>query len=214
MINQNELQSLVLFIHVVFIPQLVSSIMYKLNRKRILNMNVNKVRNRGVANVIGIILLVAIVVIMASIVGVYALGSELSIRESTPVAGLSINDAPGNQLNPDSTYYPQTNDEDEFIDIHHESGEPLTIENTGIIIREASTNDLVTKWDGDKWDTSHDNMESAKFADIGPTDEISPGDQLTIVLKDNGEEFQGEFSVDINHIPSEQPIASETLSIQ
>ncbi len=73
--------------------------------------------DRGVTNVLGIVLLVSIVVILAATVGVSVLGSGISIPAATPLASISVSDAPGEQVNQHQS--------DEFIDINHDSGESL-----------------------------------------------------------------------------------------
>jgi len=140
--------------------------------------------DRGVSPVIGVILMVAITVILAAVIGTFVLG-----------LGDSLEQAPQSQLDaeavdPGSGYQ---------LDISHNGGDTISQSELRIVI------------DGDEGTYSADSVGSNDFT-VGDTLTIVPGD-VTDDAGSNPSDFDGfgETDVQLIHSPSDSIILDTTV---
>lgn len=103
---------------------------------------------RGFAPLLGVILMVAITVLLAAILGTFAITLSEQGSQVGPIASLSVGDAAHN-------YDPTANSETLF-EIHHQAGEQVAVYDVRVTIRRSGTSELVLTWTG--WsgiDTAH-----------------------------------------------------------
>jgi flagellin-like protein len=161
---------------------------------------------RGVSPVIGVILMVAITVILAAVIGTFVLGLGDSLSQSTPTASVDFSDASAN--------YQVNGSASEAIDITHSGGDTLTVANLRVIVREAGNNQEVARYDG-SWTASQGSGASWELNGAAMGDEIETGDLVKISLTDDNAvpADQTEYSVTIIHKPSSNTIASGTVQV-
>lgn len=143
--------------------------------------------DRAVSPVIGVILMVAITVILAAVIGTFVLDLGQSAGQSAPQASLSVD----------------TNTNDETITISHEGGDGLDSSKTRIVVTLAGTTSTFNEISSslilsvgktatidisgttDKIDWNDDNTDD-DYTDAGNTlgDDIAKGDQVTVKLID------------------------------
>jgi len=87
--------------------------------------------NRGVSPVIGVILMVAITVILAAVIGAFVLGIGGDI-DTAPQASFEITD---------------TDTEENQIELRHRGGDTIEWDDTNLIVENASDSETV-RWDG------------------------------------------------------------------
>jgi flagellin-like protein len=171
--------------------------------------------NRAVSPVIGVILMVAITVILAAVIGTFVLGLGGALQESAPSATVTIQDHPDG-IDADTA-------DQNLFNINHQSGDEIAGEDLRITVRNESTNTLVAEWQGGNWD----NPEGANTGDtfngdasgLSTGDFIGTGDRITIT----GDERSGtpaEYYVDSRYTISlidtntDQTIASATVRLR
>src|SRR6056297_1590623 len=86
--------------------------------------------DRGVSPVIGVILMVAITVILAAVIGTFVLGLGDSLQ-TTPTASISVSDATEEYPSPNDTH---NNNITAFV-ISHDNGEEVNMENVRVVVR-------------------------------------------------------------------------------
>ena len=162
--------------------------------------------DRAVSPVIGVILMVAITVILAAVIGTFVLGLGDSLSQSTPTASVDFSDANAN--------YQVNGSASEAIDISHSGGDTLTVSNLRVIIREAGNNQEVARYDGG-WTASQGSGASWELNSAAMGDEIETGDLVKISLTDDSTvpADQTEYSVTIIHKPSSNTVASGTVQV-
>jgi len=105
--------------------------------------------DRAVSPVIGVILMVAITVILAAVIGTFVLGLGDQVSESAPQASFSFDfDGDGDGFGGNAN---------DVVNITHEGGE--TIENSTLTVDGDGSNDLV--YDGGNSNWGDDNVVSA-----------------------------------------------------
>ena len=108
---------------------------------------------RAVSPVIGVILMVAITVILAAVIGTFVLGLGQKVGQTSPTASISIDQAVGN---------------DADVRISHESGAALKSSNIEFVLEDNGDGDSLsgnpTPW----------------AAQTNPTGEITAGESITI----------------------------------
>ena len=122
--------------------------------------------DRAVSPVIGVILMVAITVILAAVIGTFVLGLGDQVQQTTPQASFGFDTADG-----------QTN-----VTITHESGD--TIEATSLEVTSAEK-----FGEQDTGTYSNTTMAWSEFSTIG--DEVSAGSTVTIQAQST-EDFAGD----------------------
>jgi len=115
---------------------------------------------RAVSPVIGVILMVAITVILAAVIGTFVLGLGDQVQQTSPQASFGVD-----YTNPaDST-------SSDSLTLTHETGDELTAANVDVVVSGASDGDV-----------SDSNLNSAYDwnADLSGSDPISAGSSVTL----------------------------------
>jgi len=178
------------------------------------------VDDRGVSPVIGVILMVAITVILAAVIGTFVLGLGDSLQQ-TPQANLDVEDAS------DDSPAVQGEEPVGVLNINHGGGDSLPDGEYRVRIRNASGS----------WETLHnastnqgdfvigdgDGAATATVTISEDPDEFSVGETISVEVESvtaNGEadpedvEFVGEWDVQIVHVPSDSIILDETVDVE
>jgi flagellin-like protein len=163
--------------------------------------------NRGVSPVIGVILMVAITVILAAVIGTFVLnlGGEL---QSTPQAQIAVEDAD------DSSPVTDSNTK-AAIDINHRGGDAIPASDIEIQVTAANGTQTTTMWTGSGTnnDTIDDNGDAGfEGSSLG---DLSVGTTKTVYVTSNGgdEYFNGEWEVTIIHTPSDSILVDTTVNV-
>ena len=163
--------------------------------------------DRGVSPGIGVILMVAITVILAAVIGTFVLGLG-SNTQSTPQASLTISD----------------NNEDysgggsDAFDIAHDSGAQLESGDLRVVIRFNSNNTIAAEYDGGEIVTpSGSEVTVLKNGNTGFPGETNliVGDVLTIRDDTTSDEFEDDtkYGISVIHKPSDGTIASTVVTL-
>lgn len=96
--------------------------------------------DRAVSPVIGVILMVAITVILAAVIGVFVMDLGQSVGKTGPTASISLTDAKDN-------YRDDGNQYDAFL-LEHQGGDDFDLEDMRLSIRNVDNNQLILRWDG------------------------------------------------------------------
>ena len=142
----------------------------------------SKFEDRGVSPVIGVILMVAITVILAAVIGTFVLDLGSSVGQTAPQASITVEDSSAN-------YNPGDSANEDFVDLAHDGGDQIGAENLKIIIRKESDNSQVWTWEngeaGNATDSSLAPMQVRKNgAILSSTSTISTGDVLVVTSDD------------------------------
>lgn len=174
--------------------------------------------NRGVSPVIGVILMVAITVILAAVIGTFVLGLGGDLQQ-TPQAQLSAEDA-SNSSPVDAGNAPQN-----ILDIDHKGGDEISEGDIQIRLKGPDSTSFDTVWSGSGAvsDSSNsfsytDNSGDADSVTIVLTStpgEFSVGDTVTVEANSpSGDtEFDGEWQVQIIHTPSDSILTDRTVTV-
>ncbi len=180
--------------------------------------------DRGVSPVIGVILMVAITVILAAVIGTFVLGLGDSLQQA-PQSQLSVEDAS------DGTTYTEGATATDLLSISHRGGDALTdgdyelrIETpggTGLTVYDGTELDPTYTINFDEDGTSEEETVTVSL-DSAPSGDLEVGDSLTIMLESDetsdgstNEEYDlsGEWSVQIIHTPSDSILKDTTITI-
>lgn len=161
---------------------------------------------RGVSPVIGVILMVAITVILAAVIGTFVLGLGGNLQE-TPQAQLNVEDADASATVP-------AGDTNALIDINHRGGSEIPAEDYRVRVQTPSDSSYTDVWTG----SATANITSVTNADIGfgsNPGTLSVGSQLTVFATGDGAEADasGEYEVQIIHIPSDSILVDRTVTV-
>ena len=136
--------------------------------------------DRGVSPVIGVILMVAITVILAAVIGTFVLDIGANIDEPAPTADLEIEDAKHNY---DDTAVTETQD---LVKIVHQGGDTLDGESLKIVVRNDTSNLNLVTWDENE-NTTATGLPQTAFnvtlnadRELSTTDTVATGDVLMI----------------------------------
>lgn len=172
--------------------------------------------DRGVSEVIGVILLVAITVVLAAVIGTVVFDIGQGIGQSGPLASLSLTDAPENYRDDGSEY-------DAFI-IEHQGGDAIALQNVRITVREVSSNQLVLRWAGDDGVTMANgtwtvwfNGESGVDITSSATQTLEPGDLVLLRLTGtdgNGPADNADYTTTVTHTTSQSNVARATVRLK
>ncbi|WP_082224592.1 type IV pilin [Halolamina rubra] len=170
--------------------------------------------DRGVSPVIGVILMVAITVILAAVIGTFVLGLGDSLQQA-PQSQLSVEDASadynGGGANPGNAFV-----------VSHDGGDALTMGDIRIVFEGPSSTYTfesgafaASQRDGvDGVDNDNLQLESSPGTAVTDSYEFSVGDTLTLVDNDGGSTLdEGDYDVQIIHKPSESIIADTTVEL-
>jgi flagellin-like protein len=167
--------------------------------------------DRAVSPVIGVILMVAITVILAAVIGSFVLGIGGGINE-TPQVRLEVSDA-SQTLN--ATDAPGETDEDLFV-ISHNGG--LQLDNANLQMRVESTDggQVSIEYNGDtdtpETDAWTDNDKGVRFTDA---DGLSIGVGGSATVTESGTNvFDGtQLNIVIVHKPSDSILLDQTITV-
>lgn len=165
--------------------------------------------NRGVSPVIGVILMVAITVILAAVIGTFVLGLGGDLQQ-TPQAQLNVEDADASATVPGSG----TN---ALIDINHRGGDEIPEGEYRIRLQTPSDSSYTDVWSG----SATSNITSVTGVTIGlgsSPGTLSVGSQVTIGATEDGTstppvDASGEYDIQIIHIPSDSILVDRTVNV-
>lgn len=179
--------------------------------------------DRGVSPVIGVILMVAITVILAAVIGTFVLGMADDLGESAPKASISITDA-------EAALSDTTANEETLFFIEHSSGDSIDASNMEVTIRVASNKTHIAKlnqgnsYAGDVGGASNDDilvMNRDTGSALASGDEVSQGTVLAIEESNSGDAYGGnglgsgvKYEIVITDLTSDQQIASGTVTLR
>ncbi|GAA0651940.1 type IV pilin [Salarchaeum japonicum] len=161
---------------------------------------------RGVSPVIGVILMVAITVILAAVIGAFVLNLGQDIQQTAPTASIGAVDA-GDQLNdsePDTVLY-----------VNHQQGDSIEKSNLRITVTNesgAQIADITWNSDTGSWDAGT-NSELNISTDL-TDNSFDAGDQLVLNEISGNNVSAGEFTVQIIDTESGSTVASPTASVE
>jgi len=166
---------------------------------------------KAVSPVIGVILMVAITVILAAVIGTFVLGLGDQVSKSAPQASLQAEDAA------DSSTIDEGNTEN-LIELQHKGGDTIQQDDTDIKVSDGTDSAVI--WDGSPTDytTSDDTVQL--LVENSPA-EMSTADTAVIQIKmltDGGVagstyDYAGEYTVTIIDNPSGQIVADKTIDV-
>ncbi|MDL0145552.1 type IV pilin N-terminal domain-containing protein [Halobacterium salinarum] len=158
--------------------------------------------DRGVSPVIGVILMVAITVILAAVIGTFVLGLGDSLQQA-PQTSVSVSDASA-----DFGTEAETDTKADAFVISHSQGDALRMGDVRIVVRnedgsnaksvDGISNDLVL------------NSSGSPSAD----DEFSVGDTLTLEANNDTLTADSTYTVQVIHTPSETTVTSTEVTLR
>ena len=146
--------------------------------------------DRAVSPVIGVILMVAITVILAAVIGTFVLGLGDSV-ESAPQATLQIQE--------------NTDDPNKF-DVRHRGGDRIDFNDFDVVIDGSTDNDGSYSYGGTE------NLGDDEYS-TADEEVITVGQSETITIDGEGSEGEEEVTVSLVHGPSENIVLERTVTI-
>jgi flagellin-like protein len=140
--------------------------------------------DRGVSPVIGVILMVAITVILAAVIGTFVLG-----------LGDSLNQAPQAQLDAES---PSSSE----VEINHNGGDSIPVGELRVVLDGSSNTDTASSLVADNLSGSDSDFN------VGETLTLTASE-----MEDNSFDVSGETQVRVIHVPSESIILDTEVDI-
>lgn len=170
--------------------------------------------NRAVSPVIGVVLMVAITVILAAVMGSFVLDMGQSVQQTGPMVSLTVKDAQAD--------YDPTADTglDDFIVIEHQSGDDLDADSLRIIVRNESSNQIIAEYDnGDISDPSGEANDVQFLLNSDPLQSSATvviGDVITIQIdeQDNTIGDDREYSVTVVSTETNNRVAVGTAEVR
>lgn len=156
------------------------------------------VGNRAVSPVIGVILMVAITVILAAVIGTFVLALGENVGTVRPQASVSIQDH-------SDDWSPGT-DSAKFVLLTHNGGDEIDMESTKIVVRD-STGVTIATW------TSESPWPTNTFDPPTETDVFTTGETLTFDGASGNSISEGSYTVILIDQRSDQQIASSDVRI-
>jgi flagellin-like protein len=133
----------------------------------------------AVSPVIGVILMVAITVILAAVIGTFVLGLGQNVQKSSPTASISF-DQSGDVSNSDAE-----------VTISHDGGDPLNKDNIDIIVNGSNPDpgNAVKFWANNATEDKKITAgETITVADSDTGDKLGPGATVKVVWTADGGE--------------------------
>ncbi len=169
--------------------------------------------NRGVSPVIGVILMVAITVILAAVIGTFVLGLGDSLQQ-TPQAQLNVEEGGAGESVADGSV-------EDLIDINHNGGDEIPANEIKIRLEEPGGSSWTVLWDGSS--ATRNTLTYSPGAgsidvdfDSDPSD-LTVGDTLPIEAEETGGsdavDVTGNWDIQIIHIPSDSILVDRTVDI-
>ena len=164
--------------------------------------------DRGVSPVIGVILMVAITVILAAVIGTFVLGLGDSLQQA-PQSQISVEDA-------DDTSPVANGSINDTLTISHDGGDELSEGDYRIVVTTANdaNGDLVNQTVTNGSFATADGNGTVQF-DSAPGD-FGVGDEITVQIDaTSGDvDYSGEWEVQIIHVPSDSVVKDTTVTVQ
>jgi flagellin-like protein len=131
--------------------------------------------DRGVSPVIGVILMVAITVILAAVIGTFVLGLGDQVSESAPQATIAASDAE------DDAVIDPAGETASLIDLEHRGGDTLQQSETVIQVTNSTNNNQARIWGGSEpvLFTTSSNSDDIELSVSGGS-ELSTASTITI----------------------------------
>jgi flagellin-like protein len=164
--------------------------------------------DRGVSPVIGVILMVAITVILAAVIGTFVLGLGDQVSESAPQATIGLEDADTN--NPAAGG-------DDLFNLNHNGGDDVEMSNVRAVIERGSA----ATWSIDDFsntatdiDSDSGNSNQISMSDAGSDTTISTAETVTVSTGANfGATPTGSWSVTLVDTGSGQIIVDKSVNV-
>jgi FlaG/FlaF family flagellin (archaellin) len=174
--------------------------------------------------VISVVLLIGIVVILGAVVATYALGMTDNLSEAGPQTAIEVSDASDDFGNASDNAGNDQQAWEGIVDIVHEGGDPLPANEIEISIRDASSNTLIARWNGELWVSGPNHNDAAfKSARTGNTNwdptqkfdsnPLSSGDRIIPVITEPVDNEDGEYTIQINHKPTDTLVTKQTVYV-
>jgi len=192
-------------------------------------MNITKLfdaDDRAVSPVIGVILMVAITVILAAVIGTFVLGLGDQVSESAPQASFDMYDDGDN-----SAPIVEAGATKDLLVIEHRGGDALADGNYEIRIREGTSGSFTAIYDGSTQtytETRNFDAGSSNTNDIdytvksAPSSDLTVGDKVTVTINapDDGdatseqEDYSGDYTIQIVDTEADQVITEREVTAQ
>ncbi|WP_319799817.1 type IV pilin N-terminal domain-containing protein [Salarchaeum japonicum] len=143
--------------------------------------------DRAVSPVIGVILMVAITVILAAVIGAFVLNLGNDIQNTAPQASIQVVDA-GDNFDADN----MDNGTAMFY-INHQQGDDIQFQNLKIVVTAESGNQIANFTAAENWENGPVEITGAGSG------EFSTGTQLTVAVADNGTLSGSEWSANTQY---------------
>lgn len=160
----------------------------------------------AVSPVIGVILMVAITVILAAVIGTFVLGLGENIQQTAPTTSVGFGDASDTYVGSGATA------SDMFV-LTHDSGDGLPYDQTKIVIRDPDGTVRATFDQG----FGATDLEAQLNGSPWTSGEFETGDSLVIHDTDgdgsNTGLGAGDYEIQVIHKPSGSTVASSTVTL-
>ncbi|MDX1745773.1 MAG: type IV pilin N-terminal domain-containing protein [Halobacteriales archaeon] len=173
--------------------------------------------NRAVSPVIGVILMVAITVILAAVIGTFVLDLGKNVGQTGPTASLTVEDA-------DFDWPATSSTNESIIDITHQGGDELEGQNLKIIVRNNSDNVNIATWDaGTRSSSVAGGLQDYSFqlnsGTMVQSDTVTTGDVITLKGDDSmagagGVVDNTKLKVTVVDTESDNQVAQATVKVQ
>ncbi len=158
--------------------------------------------------------MVAITVILAAVIGTFVLGLGDGLQQ-TPQSQLNLDDASGSSPVADG-------ESESVLNIDHNGGDEIPAEDIEIRVRDPVTDSWTTMWDGSSTTNatlySGDQESELGFGDDPSSLTVGSSETISITNADDSTtadaDFDGEYDVQIIHVPSDSIILEETVDIE
>lgn len=162
--------------------------------------------DRAVSPVIGVILMVAITVILAAVIGSFVLGLGEDIGNSGPQLSLGISDSSDGF---------DGNDGDVAFAIQHNNGADLDVANLNISVKDPVSGEVIAGFNGETGNIQGDVDFRVNNKTLSNADSVAAGDLITIVSNGSSVFTDGdEFQIVVTDLQSGDTIASATVELR
>jgi flagellin-like protein len=171
---------------------------------KIPNFDIGDESDRAVSPVIGVILMVAITVILAAVIGTFVLNLSNQTGDTAPQVSFSISDDPNNFASNDGAAFR----------LSHGGGDDLPVDSFEIVIRNSSTNAEVIRWNDAEFTTGGNSATLFLNGNQYETGLVSNGDRLTLEEGAGGDLNSGtQYRITIVDKESGKNIAQSTVTL-
>ncbi|MFB6120866.1 MAG: type IV pilin [Halobacteriaceae archaeon] len=165
----------------------------------------------GVSPVIGVILMVAITVILAAVIGTFVLGLGQNVGNTAPTASISVQDAQDSTASGSAF--------DMFV-LSHNNGDSLAHDDIKVNIR-STAGSVIATWESGSWSSGNTDLEiqvNGDTANWQSGDSFGVGDSMTIrdtngTTADTQLSSGTDYVIEIIHVPSESTVVDQTVTL-